>query len=487
MADNKEKPIVAVHPDYSFSAPSLKAVRDCVIGSEAITKAGYIYLPHPSQIDPTSAEQQTRYTCYKNGAEFESFVDDTRRELLGKMRLSDTTIELPERLSYLVNNIDGDGMSFEAGIEFAVNNVLQTKFHALVVDYKGAPRQGETMTQQERLEMNPRAVINQYARENLVNWNFNRVNGVMQLAFAQFMEVIQEFDNNSGESTPVQHYLVLALDEDGYYYQAKFKEGESLLAADRDYPLVKGQRIKRLPVVFVSDEELSSDCLPLQIGFLWSIADLTLHRYRVSADYKETQRNIAPTIFTSGWKQGDVDIFKEANNNRSYVATGAGAVNNMPDGVTTDIISPSAEMGDYHWYFEDNTKKINAIGGNTNSSSVTMTATEAEIASAKQNALLNPLADNAEEAFTKAVFWCGVFEGLYNAEDFNNLTDDIVIELPRDFATPKLTVEEVGRYRELYIDGVLTREKLITTLLNGGWLTGDIKTLLSEIDEEPPI
>ena len=44
------------HPDYATIQPALKSVRDCVLGGFFVKLEGYKYLPHPSQIDKTSAE-----------------------------------------------------------------------------------------------------------------------------------------------------------------------------------------------------------------------------------------------------------------------------------------------------------------------------------------------------------------------------------------------------------------------------------------------
>ncbi len=487
MTTTNKQTTAATHPEYNDAIGYLTTIRDCMVGSPAIKKGGYLYLPHPSQIDKTSAAQTARYGEYLNGAEFDSYPDDTRREMLGKMRIGDSTIEVPAKLDYLIDNIDGNGMASDAAIEFAVNNVYQTKWHALVIDYKGAPSDTTGMSKAEQTALNARAVIKQYTRENVINWNFSKVNGVMQLSFIQFRELGYKFDPETGNNEEEEKYLVLALDENGDYYQAKYTQDQTLSQAIWDYQKVNGTTLKTLPVLFAADEEVRNDCLPVQLGYLWGVCDATLARYRVSASYKETQRNIAPTIMTSGWKNGDLKIFTEANNGRSYIATGAGAVNNIPEGVTSEILSASPEMSDYHWYFEQNEKKIKLMGGSVSNQGAAMTATEADISASKQNALMNTVADNAEDAFKRAIFWCGMFEGIYTFESFGQAMDDIKVELPRDFATPKLSTEEAKEYREQVMTGLLSREDYVDIMVTGGWYKKDAVELLAAIEESPPV
>jgi len=476
------------HDDYNLMAEYITAIEDCMIGSPKIKGEGYLYLPHPSQIDTTSKEQRQRYVEYKAGAEFDSYPDDTRRELLGKMKVGDTVIELPAKLGYLIDDIDGNGVASDAALEYAVNNVYQFKFHALIADYKGVQEEDKVnISKYDQAQLKTRAVIKQYVRSSIINWNFSNVNGIDQLSFIQFMEVECVFDANTGNSEDVEQYLVLALDENGDYYQAKYKEDESLEDAKKQYVKVNNAPLKAIPLVFVADEELKPNELPIQLGYLWGVCDATLARYRVSAEYKESIRNLAPTIMTGGWKQGDVDIFKEANNGRTYIATGAGAVNNMPEGVTSEILNPSMSLEGFERYLETNEKKIKLMGGSVSNQGAVMTATEADISAAKQNALMNTVSDNAEDALKRMFFWCGVFEGIYTLEAFGAAMDELVVTMPRDFASPKLSTEEAKEYREMMLTGAVSLEEYQSIMENGGWLSDEVEDRASMIEEQPPL
>lgn len=477
------------HPHYRLTINEMNTVRDCMEGSPSVKRYTYDYLPHPSQVDLNSEEQKVRYAEYLFGAEFDSYPDDTRRTLIGKMRLNDTASELPDRIDYLKQDFDGDGMSLNGAVEYAVNNILQMKWHVLVSDYQGlsdVDLRSISIADLERA--NARASVKQYTRENVVNWHFDRVNGAMQLRFIMLLERGYDFTYSKLEHTVVESYLILALDEEGNYYQQKvvykdtgFEEGE------RSYVTVNGQPMKWLPVVIVADEELDQNKLPLSLGYLYPICELTLNRYRVSAVYKEAQRNLPPTMMTTGWKSGDMEIFKEANGQRTYIATGGRAVNNLPEDVQYGILSPNTSMEDFHWYFEYNEKQIKAMGGTVKKDSGAMTATEADIDANNQNALLESIASSIEDGFKRAISYCAMFEGLWQMDAVEDNLDEIQLELPRDFSTPKLSVEEVRVLMEMLMNGLRTRDQIVKQLAAGGWDLQDAELTLQELDSAPPL
>lgn len=478
-------PSVSTHPDYAWSVVPLKTIRDCVEGSHIIKMAGQDYLPVPSQVDPTSKEQVARYKAYLHGAEFDGFPALSLRGWLGKMDIGSAQVELPDRMEYLAQNSDGDGQSLVSSIELAAANIMQSKFHVLVADYKGLSDVNLTELSLAEIEqINPQATIKQYTRENLVNWNYSRVDGKMQLSFVMLREVGTEFDQESMAHTVVDSYLILALDENGYYYQQKMVKGEK---GARNYVTISGRRLKWLPVEVVADEELPIGCLPKAMGMLYPICEATLYRYRVSADYKEAMRYIVPTIMTKGWQAGDHEVFKEVNGGRDQMLLGAGVVNNLPGEVDYDVLAANTELMGFERYFDANSNKIKQMGGAVKTNvEAQRTATEAEIDAAELNAQLDTLASQLEQAFRRMVSYCAMFEGVWTPEQAELRLEDIVIGLPRDFANPKLSVEEARLLLDMITSGVRTREQVVRALASGGWDEQDAEQTMSQLDEEGP-
>ena len=477
-----------VNANYQFSAYQIQIGRDCLEGEDRIKYRTYDYLPHPSQVDTTSDEQQARYCEFLAGAEFDDYPSETKRSILGKMRLNDAEVEVPGQVDYLVNDFDGDGMTMQQAMEYAAGNALLTKWHLLVTDYDGLGDVDLTSVSiADKDKVNPRAKVKQYCRENVVNWNFARINGTMQLNFLMLLERGQEFDQENYSSTCIESYWILALDENGDYYQKKVVYGKSgKEEGERDYITVNGKALKWLPVAFACDEAMPPMELPKPMGFIYPVCLRTLSKYRVSAVYKEVQRNLSPTTFTSGWKDGDAKIFKDANNGRTYISTGAGAVNNLPDGVAVNVSSAAAEMSDFHWYFTETDKKIRQLGGTSKEQGGNMTATEADINANDQNAMLESLASSLEDAFTKCVMYALMFEGAVQSDDLESIQDDININLPRDFSTPRLSVDEVRVLIELRMARHISEQELMRQISNGGWLVEDVQNVMDEIESEMP-
>jgi hypothetical protein len=476
-----------VHPEYHLTIDELIKVTDCLEGSPEVKRKTYTYLPHPSQIDTKSEEQKLRYQEYIAGAEFDPYPEQTRRTLLGKMRLGNTTVELPDRLTYLEQNADGDGMALRAGIEHAASNVLAMKWHILVADYKGLSDVDlNSVSLADVQEQNPRATIKQYSRDNVVNWHFDRINGAMQLRFIMLLERGTAFSQDTFHHDIIESYLVLALDEEGNYYQQKIVYGDKRKEeGPRSYVTVGGRPLKWLPVAIVADEEMSHGMFSRGMGFLHPICEATLHRYRVSAVYKETQRCLVPTKWTKGWKSNDLELFKEING-RDYQVTGGYGSNNYPNNVEVGVLSAEANMDDFQWYFTESEKRIRALGGASDKSGV-MTATEAEISAADQNALLETIADNSENAWKRAISYCGMFEGLWQPEAVETSLEQITLELPRDFASPKLTTDEIRVLMEMRMNGDISQQEFHRQIDNGGWLIADVESMMQELESQGPV
>ncbi len=273
-------------------------------------------------------------------------------------------------------------------------------------------------------------------------------------------------------------------DGNGEYYQQKIVYGGdgTGIPSEKDYMTVGGKRLNFIPAEIVCDEELPVGSLPRQLGYLYGISEKVLARYRVSADYKEAQKALLPTTYTKGWRTGDGEVFEELNN-RKNIESGPYSVNALPNNVEVSVESTQADMEDFHWYFDASKKQVSEMGGKAGATASNMTATEADIVASAQNALLNTIADNAEESFMRVCAFCAMLEGLVLPDDVNNY-DDVVIEMPRDFATPKLTVEEVKVLFEAYQSGVRTRDQIVRAMANGGWDSQSAEETLAELEND---
>ena len=77
-----------------------------------------------------------RYNAYLAGAEFDEFPKQTLKTILGRMKFNSLSVELPDKISYLIENIDNDGTSLVGAIENTAANIAAVTV-SLFADYRG--------------------------------------------------------------------------------------------------------------------------------------------------------------------------------------------------------------------------------------------------------------------------------------------------------------------------------------------------------------
>lgn len=475
---------ITKHPEFALMQPELTKIRDCVRGAFFVKLKQTDYLPHPSSLDKTSPSARMRYQQYIAGAEFDEIPSQTLKALIGKMELENAEIEVPERLEYLLEDADGDGMSIDAMMSQAAQNILPAKWHVLVADYQGLsdlPTEGFSIADLKALK--PRATIKQYNRDYVVYWHFQRINGKMQLSYICFYEQGLIFNQAAMTQKTIDSYLILALDEEGNYYQQKIVSGADggLQEGERSYVQVSGSPLKWLPVQIVSDEALQAGSLPVEMGYLSGIVDLTLARYQVSAEYKEAMRMLPPTTNFYGINAMDWEQFQEVNG-RDYVATGAGAVNIFPGTATGELLSANIALEGYERYFKDNEAKLRALGAVFPADlSGNRTATEVQTYSEEQSSRLVGLANCLEQAFARILKYCLMFEGLIPQDNVEQ-SGDVSVRLKKDFGQSRISAQDVQQIRENYLSGLIDRQEAVDQLAQGGWTVASAEELLNRSD-----
>lgn len=482
---------ISENQDYLLMAPNLKTVRDCIEGEPAIKRSGRLYLKHPNMIDQSSNQQVARYGAYIDGAEFDEYPATTLASMLGQMSEGSIEFEAPDKLMQLEQDIDGDGMSLAGAAEVIYSNVLQVKFHILLAEYKGLANVDATaVTLADVKAQNPRAVVKMYNRESLIDWEFKRINGRTQLSLMVLVEESVEREDIFTKTT-VKSFLVCALDNEGYYFQQKYvnnngeaeSEGEPVYITDP-----QGQRLKWIPAEIVIDEEWPAGSLPRRPGFLYPTCMMALYRYRMSADYKESLRFMQPTTFTSGWKDGDKELFNTLND-RPHIAFGVGVANNLPEGVSVDIIGLGVQSEPYERYFESNDKRSRAVGAiiNDPAEGADVTATKSVIDNKNSTAVMSMIVKNTEASLKRVMLYCGMFEGLWSKDNIEANIDQIKLTLPREFVAVTMGSEEIRSIRETYQDRAISMDEYQRKLVAGGFTIGDIDQIRAELESEAGI
>jgi hypothetical protein len=474
------------HPDSALMLPEIVKIRDCVKGAFFVKAKGYTYLPHPSALDTSSTDAQMRYSKYQAGAQFQGIPAQTVKSWVGKVDPSMTQAEVPPKLEYLLSDVDGDGMSLNDAISETLSNVAQVYWHVLVADFQGLTAENQNdVSVVDIAAAKTRAVGKQYTRENVFNWHFQRINNTMQLSYMLLREELESFDPDSMMRTKYNSYLALALDEEGNYYQQRFddySDGRSLQVGERHYARVQGKPLKWLPVRVVIGEPRQAGALPMEMGYLSPIVDLTLHNYVISADMKETMLSLAPTLNYYGVDSNAWEQFKEVNG-RSYVGVGSQTANLWPLGVQAEILSAQTDLSGYVNSIKDNNDEMRSLGASFPTDSQSdKTATEVVTDSAEQASRLTTMAQCVEDGWRYILLYCGMFEGLWPQENIERHLDKVVVNLNKEFSNVKLTPQEVQQVLAAQMQGIISQDEALRVLVKGGWTASEYEELAAKMD-----
>lgn len=484
--------------DYLAEMDSeLKKVRDSLLGSPFIKRAGEKYLVNPelapdSKLNAEAKEiKRKAYENFKLEAEFDDYPSLTERVMIGKLNLSDAAIDMPDKLEYLRSSADGDGLSLTGLLENSVQNVLAAKWHILVVDYTAI---GMTSLDTGSISMadleaaNPRAVIKEYPRESVYKAHYSVVNGTRQLSLLVLREVGSIIDPATMEESEIESFLILGLTDEGYFQRKITQSKDGAMEDTGNKPvLINGKSIPFIPAYVLSDEELTTGQLPRQLGFLSPIVDLCLARYNVSAKFKSALTKFVPTTYVSGLTEKSYATTVKLNGG-AFKTNGVVVLATDEDSgeaPTVDVKSSSGQLADFHSYFEESLDRLRSLGAAVPDDNNKSTATKAKIDAGQQNAVLNPIVDNLEKMLKQVLSYAAMFEGLVSPDNIESFESQLSITLKRDFSSIKGTPEEMGMLVNLYATGLRTKEQVIYMTHALGYDTKEVEELLREIKAEP--
>jgi len=318
-----------------------------------------------------------------------------------------------------------------------------------------------------------RSSIKLYTRESVINWDFKRVNGIKQLSWIVLREIESEKEEGSFVTKDVKSYLLLALDENGNYYQRRYVEAETGGWSEPFYPETPSGMFDFIPFEFAIQGDFPKGVIPDALGYLYPIASKSIARYNVSAQMKEALWfSGAPVSWSSGWTPMAFKTYKDMTG-KDYISAGAGAHIPLPEGAAYGVMDWQAESSAFFTYLDRNAKEIEAVGGvfDIDNQQEEGTATAKVINSAEKMSVLSSLQSGLEKSYQRVISYCAMFEGV---------SDEVEINLNREFMSVKLTPQERDAIRNDYMQGVIGRLEALRQLENGGVLTDTAEMLLNE-------
>ncbi len=265
-------PVTSTNPDHDAHLAEW-AMMDAALAGESAIKADSNNLPKPSgmieaeRIDPKNA---VLYKNYTQRAQYELWVKDSLRAMMGLVSRLVPEIELPAGLKEMEENATDDGFSLR---QLFMRVVRQSVTHGRVpilvnVDDKGKP------------------YITTYKASSAINWALGNIGGRQDLVLAVFVETRKDRTDDEFSHDTVQVYRVLAL-----------REGACITyVADGDGIIVEAERVlgtsggggrlaralTYIPVIYSGSTDNGPDVDEVP---LLSMARAALKSYQLSADY----------------------------------------------------------------------------------------------------------------------------------------------------------------------------------------------------------
>jgi hypothetical protein len=475
------------NPDYDKTIDAVHLVRDAIEGSNAVKNGvrSALYLPDPTDVSALQGQDKndaaTRYLAYKSRAEYDAFPGRTESGYMGSLKSTPPSYDnIPPELNYLILNSDGDGLTLNESIEITQANLLEVKYHGLLADFNGLTDNdinddSAPLTQSQAKALGLEASIKHYPRESIVDWDYGVVNNQNQLTYVKLSEMTSEIDRDTFQRVTVNNQLILALDDDGLYFQKQVTQVDGVdVISEALYPENNSGKMKFIPFEIVIDQKVRSSSVPKALGILYPICLKAIARYQVNADLKEAlHRTAQPTSWSSGWTQSNFDTYKTLTG-RDQISLGSGAHIPLPKDSEIGYLQWDADANGMFKYLEENQKEAKALGARFDTSEAKDEAVGvAKLRSTEELSALINIQTSVTESYIRVMTWCFWFMST------NKNDPEIEIALNKEFNKIKLSPAEQKAILENFNMSLIDKEEALTQLEKGGILTIEAEELLN--------
>lgn len=197
-ADGQEKSPVAI-PSINYDRMSVKweLINDLLGGTKAMQAAGEKWLPSEPAESLTSYDARLSRSILYNG------FRDTLQKLKNRPFTRSITItELPEGISYLETDVDGNNKTLETFVKEVLENLIKYGVAHIFVAHSEIPEigNGAETTIADEIEMGARVYLINMSPKDLIGWQASKINNKVQLTQIRQEEVVIESDGKYGDN-----------------------------------------------------------------------------------------------------------------------------------------------------------------------------------------------------------------------------------------------------------------------------------------------
>ena len=403
---------------------------------------------------------------YEDGAILYNFTARTLQGMVGSVTSKPATITLPDGISYMTEDSDGNGKSLMSMAADALREVMSVGRGAFLVDVPNIPEGALSLADQQAGALRP--YVTWYDAECVVNWRKDGTQ-IILLELFEYASKENEFYTYIGE-----RYRVCEL-VDGYYQQRIYEFehlGEQPYSEVIIEPRVRGQRLDYIPIVVVgsNNNDLAIDPPPLT-----PLAELNIGHLRNSADNEEASFVCGqPTMFLSIGSSMSSEQFAEANPGGVKIGCRVGHV--LGDGGSAQLLQAS-EVSLPLKNMELKEQQAIQIGAQLITPSQQITAEAARIQRGADTSVMGMAANNVSEAVEQCLRWCAEIAGA---------TGEVVFELNTEFFLTIMTWADAVQAMTLINAGLLPRAALWQSMRDAGLTNWTDDELQEGIDNAGP-
>lgn len=446
------------HKDYDNMLERFELCDALFGGEHEIHEKGEKYLPRLQDEDDTAYQARLKMTPV-----FGAFPR-TITGLRGMMFRKPMTVEVPDAILPMLEDIDLAGTTLQGLAQEVVENALVDGRVGLLVDYPQAP---EGATRADAAKLNLRPMIVKYDAKAIYNWRTERINGATVLSQVRLHEeeLVQD-PKDEFKTTIEKRYRVLDL-VDGKYRQRLFKDvaingtvtGEVQIDSDV-YPMMNGQHLDYIPFVV-----LGVDCIGVNVEAppLIDLATTVLHHYQQATSYERgCFFSGLPTLFISGVSNQD------DKGNAVEISIGGNLANILPrPDAKAYYVEVAGEFNALRTNLEDKKKEMAVLGARMLESQKAGVESADAIARrmSGEESLLSIMAQTASMGLTTAMRWFS---------DWAAATGEVSIELTRDFMPAGMTSQDMVAQIGAWQSGAISQQTLFDNLKAGEIIASDV-------------
>jgi hypothetical protein len=422
------------HPSYDKLSAKWRRCRDAVSGTDAVKKAGPLYLPRLKDQDDES------YNAYKLRASYFNAVWRTVDALKGLIFRKPPVVEAAKSLEPMLEDVTMGGIDFQIFAQQTALEILTTGRMGILVDFSSQSTAGMTKADAEALQIRP--TMQRYSAESIINWKTERINNATVVSMVVLKEDAALPPDNEFEHKTETRYRVLDLvrrkkvDKPGegggrvyrvrvFRIEEKSKEQEQV-GADL-FPLMNNKPLPYIPFYFMGVDDATPE---IDEPPLIDLVDLNLAHYRMDADYKHGLHYTGlPSLFVSGYTP-------EKPTDKLYIGSQTANCLPQPEAKAYFVEFTGQGLNGLREALEDMKQEMAILGARllTAEKKDSETSQTAQIHRAGENSILSSIAQTISIGLTKA---------LNTFAEWAGSPGKWSVELNRDFLPVGMTPEEL--------------------------------------------